>query len=842
MMARLALRSLLTHKLRFLFTVIAVTLGVSFVSGTMVFRDTATRGFDVLYEDLDEVREVLVRPEQPFRDAAAPPRLIPAGVYTTIEREVPAAAELYGQVEGYAAILGPDGEAVGAGAVARLGRAFVERAGSQQRITVGRAPRGPDEVVVEEHTAAEGGIGVGGSARIVAQNGARTMRVVGIFTLGDEWEGELVTYVGFAPETARELVAEPGHYTAIGVGPDRGVSQDQLIAQLVAALPDDYDVITAAQQAEDAQEEIDLFFNLLSAVLLGFAGVSVLFGSFIIFNTFTILTAQRTRELALLRAVGASRRQVTRAVLGEATGIGLLGSVLGLGAGVGVSLLLRLLFGRLTTPLPAQPPVIAPETVIWSVAVGVAVTMLAAYLPARRGARVPPVAALRDDAGLPGRTLTRRLIGGAALLLLGGLGGLAGVAAGGEEGAVLVGAGGLALFLAMVVAGPLLSGPVIRVLGWPIARLAGAVGRLSRENALRDRRRSAATASTLMIGLALVSMATVLADSTSASVARELDQQFAADYTMSPRGLTGFDPGAIADVAAVPQVRTVVAVRHGSLRMAGDEASILVADPVALAGLVSLEVEAGTLALGDDELLVQSSVAARRGWHAGSTVSGQYPDGTTTTLRVAGIVADNQVLSRPYLVSPDSYQPRATGNLVRTAFIDIDDDAFAAGRDGVLAALRAFPDIELKDRQDAKDEARRDVDQVLNLILVLLVLSIVIAAMGIVNTLGLSVIERTREIGLLRAVGMGRSQVRAMIRYESVVIASFGAVLGLALGVGLGAALQRALASAGIGVLSVSPGRLGAYLLSAIVIGAVAALWPARRAARLNVLEAIHQP
>jgi putative ABC transport system permease protein len=838
MMTKLTLRSLAAHRLRLILTVAAVTIGVSFVAGTMIFRDTATRSFDALFAERTQGPEVVVRPRQVFTSEEAPRRSIPLALRTTLE-QVPGAESVYGQIQGFAAILGRDGEVVGAGSVAHLGRDYVDRPGSTQKILYGRVPVTADEVVVETRTATEGQIKVGDQVTIVTQRPPRTMRVVGIFTFGEELT-DIVTYVGFAPDVAQNLLTEAGQYSAIWVRPRPGISQEQLVAQINAVLPPDYEVTTGQQESEEAKAEIEALFALLGRFLLAFAGISVFVGSFVIFNTFTMLVAQRTRELALLRAVGASRRQVTRAVLGEAIGIGLLGSTLGLVVGVGVSFVLRLIFERLGTHLPVRTPVIELRTVLISYVVGTAVTVVAAYFPARRASRIPPVAALRDDVTLPRRSRVLRLVGGSFLVLIGALALSGGLSEGGEDGAGLIGMAGIVLVLALAMLSPFLGRPVVKVIGWPIARLAGATGRLSRENARRDPLRTAATASALMVGLALVSTATVLTNSMNASVDREFDRQFGADFAMEPRGLVGFSADAVTRVAAVPGVRSVAPVQFGTMRVADQEVSIIVADASALTIPVNLKVESGSSTPDANELLVERSLADERGWQVGSSVPGQYPDQTTATLRVAGVFADNRVVNRQYIMNPSSYRAHAPGTLIQKAYVDLDDENLGQARDSVRSVLRAYPYIQLKDRQDAKADARQDVDQLLNVVVVLLVLSIVIAALGIMNTLGLSVIERTREIGLLRAVGMGRGQVRAMIRYESVVIALFGASLGVTLGVAIGWALQRALAADGVEVLSVPLHRLGLYLVSAVAIGVVAAILPARRAARMSVLQAVH--
>lgn len=843
MMVRLALRNLTAHRLRLLFTVVAVVLGVAFVSGTLVFRDTSARSFDSLLDARADAPEVAVQPKSGFTAEDAPPALIPDSVLTTLQQKVTLAQGFFAAVEGYAAVVKSDGTVVGGSEVAHRGRAFVERTGSAStmRVTSGRAPTAATDVVVEEHTAAEGGIKVGDTVTVVTRGAEQKMPVVGIFTLGeDENLGDVVTYVGFAPDVAEKLLTAPGKHSAIWVRPRADVPQQQFVDQITAALPAGYEVITQQEQADQAREQITAAFDLIGRFLLAFAAISVLVGSFIIFNTFVMLVTQRTRELALLRAIGASRGQVTRGILGEAVGVGFVGSTLGILAGVGLAVVLRLLFEQFTnTALPARAPVLQPGTIIASYAVGMLVTVIAAYLPARRASRIPPVAALREDLNPPRRGLVLRSVFGTLLLLAGLLGVVFGVAERGEEGTALVAVGGILLVLAALMLSPVLSRPVIKLLGWPFARL-GAAGRIGTENARRNPRRTAATAAALMVGLALVSLATVVAGSMSASTDRRLDREFGADYSVEPRGLTGFSQAVVDNVAAVPGVRSVVPVQNGTVRVGGEESAVVVAEPDALAVPVNLKINAGTADVGKDELLVQQSTADERKWTVGSTVEIQYPDLATATARVAGIFADNQVINRPYVMSPAGYRAHTDSTMVQRAFVDLDDADLASAGAAVRTALQAYPNVQLRDRQQEKADARADIDQSLNVILVLLVLSIAVAAVGILNTLGLSIIERTREIGLLRAVGMDRGQAKTMIRAESVVIAVFGALLGTALGVGLGWAVQRVLATDGIEVLRVPVGRLSLYLLAAVLIGVFAAAWPATRAARMNILRAIH--
>jgi ABC-type antimicrobial peptide transport system permease subunit len=849
-MAKVTLRNLGAHKLRLGLTALAVILGVSFVSGTLIFKDTMTRTFDGVFAAAYQDVEVIVRAERSFTASEEnPARPIPQSVLAAVREKTPDAKKATGASEGYAAIVGRNGKVIGGQTMTQLGGDWTDDSGARLRIESGGPPRAPGEVVIDSVSAKKGGFKAGDQVTILTQGPSQTMRISGILNLNSLGAlDRYITYTLFTPEVAQRLLVKPGHYSQIYVEAKSGVSTEQLRDQIAAVLPAGYEAVTGEQEVGEGRAEIKQIFDFLTVFLLVFAGIAVFVGSFIIFNTFSMLIAQRTRELALLRAVGASRRQVTRSVLGEAIGVGLAGSTLGLAVGAGLALGLRALFGIFGIDLPATRPVFALPTVLWSYAIGMLVTLVAAYFPARRAAKVPPVAAMRDDIALPARSLRRvsptnlprptslGVIGGSALCVLGAAALARGLAMSGEDGTSLVGFGAASVFLAVALLSPVLSRPVTWLLGWPFARFRGAVGRLSRENARRNPRRTAATASALMIGLALVAMVSVLAQSMKASVDRTFDGGLGADYTLRATGVAGFSPDAITAVAAAPGVGSVTPVRIGAIRIAGARQPVTVADPQGLVTSLKLTIDRGTAALGPNQLLVQRSAAREWGWSVGSTVPGEYPDGTEAQLRVAGIVADNPAMESPYVINPAGYQPHAPGGLVQLAYVDTHG---ADARRALESALTAYPNVELQDRQQAKAEARSEVDQLLRMIIALLVLSIIIAALGIVNTLALSVIERTREIGLLRAVGMSRRQLRQMVRQESILIAAFGAALGLTAGVGFGCALQRAMADQGVRVLSIPYGQLALYALAAAVIGVVAAIWPARRAARMDVLRAI---
>lgn len=838
MMTKLTLRNLVAHRVRLVLTLVSVALGVAFVAAVMVFTDTATRAMDDQFSGIADRDEVMVRPLGSFSSDGAAPRLVPQRVLTDVERKVGEARSVSGAVEGYAAIMGDDGEVVRGDGLAQLGRSYVERAGSEMRLSKGERPQRADEIVVEEGTARDGGVSVGDKITVVTERATQSLRVVGLFTLGDDVTDD-VSFVGFEPDAARDLLAADGSYTALWATPREGVTPEELAKKVEAVLPGGFEALTAAEVADENREEVHSLFGMLNWFLLAFAAIAVLVGSFIILNTFSMLMTQRVRMLALLRAVGARRAQVTRAVLGEAACVGFVGALLGLGAGVGLSYLLRVAFSRMGTPLPLTTPVVETGTVIWSLLVGVLVTVVAAYLPVRRAAKIPPVAALRDAAELPARGNKVRTVLCVLLLLVGGFGVVSGLGDGGEDGATLVALGTVFLFVAAVLFGPALVRPVTKVLGWPVVRFGGTVGRLSRENARRAPRRSAATASALTVGLALITMSTVLAASMNVSADRSIEDQFAADYYLDARGTQGFTPQAVDRIARMPGVEEVAPVRHGVIKLGSEEVDVAVADAAALARATTLDVSDGKASLGRGELLVQRENAEEKKWTVGSRITGEYPDGRRAKFVVKGVYETNQIVGRPFVMNPADYAEHSSGRLVQKAFVTLGDTP--AKRQDLLAALAAHPNVELKDVDDAKADARSDVDRLLNIITVLLVLSIVVAAVGLVNTLGLSVVERTREIGLLRAIGMSDSQVRTMVCLESVVIAVFGALMGVGLGLGAGILLQRAMAGSGVGYLSVPPLPLALYLLGGVATGVLAALWPARRATSMQVLRAIQQ-
>jgi putative ABC transport system permease protein len=832
MMARVTLRNLAAHKLRLLLTAVSVVLGVAMVAGTFIFTDSMSRQFDDLFATFGKDVAVDVRGKKVVdagndeQVSSRPP--VPATVAEGL-RQVDGVRDVVGSVSGYAAVIGENGRTVATQGPPQLGINWV--GGGDYTIASGRAPHGPGEVAIDEATLEKAGYALGERARILVQGPTQTMTVVGAIKAPNMMG---TTLTAFETATAQRLLLKPGYFSDIQMA-GTGASETVLRDRVARTLPDGVEAITGTELRDELKTDIQGFLSFFRTLLLVFGFIAVFVGAFIIFNTFSMLVAQRTRELALLRAIGASRRQVTRAVLGEALGVGLIGSTIGLIAGAGLATALQSLAGGGSEEPGGLTFTMTP--VIWSYTVGIAVTLVAAYFPARRAARIAPVAAMRDDVALPQRSLRIRMmagsvltVGGAVLLVLG----LAGV---GAQPLILLGAGAAMVFLGVAMLAPVISKPVIRLLGAVFPRLFGTPGRLARENALRNPRRTAATASALMIGLALVSAINVVSSSAVASIGRSVDRQFGADYIVMSETQNRFSPEAIKAVGRVPGVEQATALYSGKINFNGKPTDVQSGDIAVLLSGAKLKMVSGSTDLGADGLLVDESTAKSGNWTVGSTVPAQFADGARQPLRVAGIYEKNE-LTGPRVLSQQTYLAHTGTPLAVMGIVQVKTPDTTT-RQALEQALRDYPNLKVQDRSDLKKSFQKQLDQIVVFFTILLAMSIIIAAVGVINTLALSVIERTREIGLLRAVGTSRRQLRRMIRLESVVIAVFGALLGITIGVSFGAAIQNGLEDNGLTVLDIPVGTLSLYVLLGGLIGMLAALWPAWRAGRMDVLKAI---
>ena len=585
-----------------------------------------------------------------------------------------------------------------------------------------------------------------------------------------------------------------------------------------------------SEAASDLLEAI----SFITTFLLIFAGISLVVGAFLIINTFSILVAQRSRELALLRALGASKRQVMWSVQLEAFVLGVLGATIGLGLGVLLAMGIRALFANFGLDLSGQPLIFAPRTFIASYAVGIVVTMAAAWLPARRTGRIAPVQAMRDDIALPESSLRRRLWWGLALTVVGLVVLALGLFSDLPHGGWQVGGGVLAILLGVAAMSPVLSRPFLTLMRATYARAFGSVGNLAGQNSLRNPRRTAATASALMIGLALACTMAIVGDSAKASVDKSVSENFVGDFVVSNVIGTGFSPAIGDQMAQVDGVDQVVRERFASAERGRGNQFVAAVDPA--------DVDSLKLDVSDGQALSEGSVLLQRTWAddedlgVGDDLDLDLPAGKRTFV-VAGIFEDNPVVAAPVLTTLDDFAAAGFPDSDNVLILFTDDSPGIQGRlDAVVADL---PVVTVKDQTAFAQEQREPIDQFVLIIFALLGLALLIAVLGIVNTLALSVIERTREVGLLRAIGLSRSQLRLMITLESVVIAVLGAVLGVVLGLGFGVALMYAVRDQGLEVISVPVGQLAVFLVLSVVIGVLAAVFPARRAARLDVLRAI---
>jgi putative ABC transport system permease protein len=843
-MWRVVRKGLLARKLRLVLTAVSISLGVAFVTGTFVLGDTMTATFDQLYEGLTKGTDVTVRAESAFTDTTTLGITKPmdSGVLDRV-LDVDGVDAAAGSVQGYALILDKQGRPVQPGGAPTLGASYTEDRDLAGGFTLrsGTAPTGPDDVVLDAATAKKAGYAPGDQVTVVFAEGPRNFTVSGVAGFGDADNLAGATLATFELRTAQQVLGKVGEYDTVAVRAEDGVSGELLRDRIAAALPEGLEAVTSADLVAESSEAIADALSFFTTALLGFAGISLLVGALIIWNTFSILVAQRTRELALLRAVGASRRQVRLSVVAEALVVGLVAAALGLGLGLGVAAGLRAVLGVAGIEVPTTTLQVEPRTIAAALLVGVGVTVLAALLPARQATKVAPVAALRAvDA--PAKSVGRARIGiGAALTVL-GAGGLAWSMA--EEGQLTLAGLGMLLALAgVLVLAPVIGTAVTRLVGGLLVRLGGTTARLAKQNALRNPRRTASTATALMIGLALVSTVTVVAASMKASVAEVIAGSSKADFILKAagQGAAGLPPALAAELRGVDGVETVAEMRFGAAQIGGSSTFVAAVEPSTVDDAADLRVSSGAVAdLDDESVLVSDSTAAAHGWSIGDRVEIVYAQTGARSFEVAGTFGNTALLGSDYVTTLDTHDANVGSSLDIAVLVVADAGAdLDHVRAGIDRVADGYPMAQVDDAESFTESQGQTVDQLLAIVTMLLALAVIIALLGIVNTLALSVFERTRELGLLRAVGMTRRQVRAVVRWESVIVAVLGALLGAVLGVVFGVALTRGLAGEGLSVLEVPGGRLVLYVGAAALAGVLAAIAPARRAAKVDVLRAV---
>ncbi|MFD6327156.1 ABC transporter permease [Streptomyces sp. NPDC058442] len=839
-MFRTALRNVLAHKARLLMTVLAVMLGVAFVSGTLVFTNSisdalqkqSAKGFDHI--------DVAVTAEwrEPEGDKAGEyHELTPAMVDDSAG--VPGAARAIGVVQGFTALAGKDGKLVGDGFQSQGGNYWGDD-DPRYPLTDGRAPKGADEILIDSETAKRTGYQVGDTVRMSVDGPVLEPVVTGVFTTDDGNVAAGGSLTLFDTATAQRMFGKAGTFDEIAVKAKDGVSEATLRSQLEKALPAGTVSTRTGGELADAQAEmIASSMSGLKQGLLVFAGIALFVGTFIIANTFTMLVAQRTRELALMRAVGASRRQVTRSVLIEAFLVGAVAAVVGLLTGVGIGAGLRSLVGSLGATMPDGPLVVTPGTVGTAFAVGVLITMLAAWLPGRRAAKIPPVAAMSSvHAQATTRSLVLRntlgaLFAGAGIAVV-----LAATAMDASDGQAPMGLGAVLLIIGVFVLTPLLSRPLIAAAA-PVLRLFGVSGKLARQNSVRNPRRTAATASALMIGLTLITGMTVVAGSLQKSIDKMASSSIRADYVVSMANGHGLAPDVGRMLREADGVTAISPMRNAAARIDGETAFLTGVDGAAIGELTEFPVREGAFEVGGTRIVVDHETAERRGWKAGSGLTVAYEDGKKQKLTVAGVYEGNEMF-RGIMLDTATLAPHQSDPDDMLVLVKTSDGASDAAKDSLAKALGANPAIKVQDKQDLSNELAQMFTLILNMVYGLLAMAVLVAVIGVINTLAMSVFERSQEIGMLRAIGLDRRGVKRMVRLESLVISLFGGVLGIGLGVFFGWAAGQLLGAKMPTYELVLPWeRLTLFLLLAGVVGVLAALWPARRAARLNMLQAI---
>ncbi len=828
-------------------TALSIVLGVGFVAGTFVLTDTMNKAFSDLFAQASSGSDVIVRAESAFAPSQAGPgggggderNPVPESVLSTVQA-IPGVKAAVGSVVGYAQMIDPaTGDAIGGLGPPTLGVNWSETS-TALTLRDGAEPSGPDEVAVDAATAETYHLSPGEAIHILFEGPPREFTISGIAGFGDADNLAGATLAAFDTPTAQEVLGKERQYDQIDVVAQDGVAVAELRSGIQSALPKGVEAVKASDVADEQAKQLQDALGFFRTALLVFAFIALFVGAFIIFNTFSIIVAQRTREMALLRAIGASRRQVLTSVVVEAFLTGLVASALGFLAGIGIAVGLQGLLAAFGIDLPSTATQLQVRTVVVSFIVGTGVTVVSSILPARRAARVAPVQALRESADSASGSLRRRLIvgfiltGAAVAALLYGLFGNQ------SNAGALIGVGAAATFVGIAILLPLAGRPLAGAIGVPVRRM-GIQGKLGRENAMRNPRRTASTASALMIGLGLVAMVTVLSSSLKASIDVAIEEALKADLVLTTSSATPFSPDVADRVRGVDGVSAVSEFRQGGFRVDGSTSFITAIDPETVEQVATLGLSPEAIqGLEDGKIVVFEDVTKDEGWKIGDTVQSEFATVGKAPLEIGGTFSENSLVGGNYVVSLDTYEQYFQQQLDAFVMVKLEPGAdVAAVTASIAAATKEFGNVEVQDQTAFRDQQAGFIDQLLGLITALLAMAILIALFGIANTLGLSIFERTRELGLLRAVGMSRKQVKRMIRWESVIIAIMGALLGVVIGVFFGWALQQALANQGVTELVIPGGQLVVYVVFAALAGVLAAVWPARRAAKLDVLESI---
>ncbi|MBL8777397.1 MAG: ABC transporter permease [Acidimicrobiales bacterium] len=846
-MLRLSLRTLLAHKGRFAMTTFAVVVGVGFVVGSFVVTDTLRRSVDELFETITTV-DITVRAATELDSGGGGGPASRGRIDRALADEVEAVdgvAAADGSVVGYAQLVAPDGEPVTTTGAPLFGFNWPDDPRlSAAVIEDGRPPERAGEVAIDRGTADDYDFSVGDRTTMIVTDGQVDVEVVGVFRWGDTNSLLGARLTGMEPAWADEVLAAGGQVDTVDVLTDDGEDPAAVAARITAVLPDGVEAVPSEQVIDEGQDQVSGFLSIFQNVLLAFAGIAVFVSAFYINNTFAIVLGQRVRELSLLRALGASGSQVVRSVVLEAAAVGVLASVLGVGVGLLIAGVLQGILAAGGFELPERAMVLGGRTLIAAAVVGVPITILSALPAARRAAHVPPIAGLAGTGTAGTRSKRSRVVLGTSLVTAGVAILAVGLFVLDDTGATFacLGVGTIAVFLGVATLSPLIATPASGVLGWPLAHGRGPTGRLARANAMRSPERTARTAAALMIGLALVTTALVVGESMKRSFADAVSGAVTADYVISGGdSFTGFSPELATELRALPEIGAATGIRFDRFAFDGNEADLTAVDADAAAAVVDVDLVDGSFDdLDAGSIMIHEDPADERSLEVGDTVEVTYASGGPQEVEVAGIYRD-ATFAGNYVVDLDVFAEHyPANNLDLFVFARVADGVDAAeARPAIEAALEDYPQVTLESREEFNESQQEQVDQILLAVNGLLGLALLIALLGIANTLALSVVERTREIGLLRAVGQSRRQARLMVLAEALIVSLFGTVLGVAIGLVLGLGAVSAMPPSIINTTAVPTASIVVVVVLAAVFGLVAGLLPARRASRLDVLDAI---
>ena len=849
-MASVALRNLAARKLRTFLTSLAIVLGVMMVAGTYILTDTIDRSFEDIFTESNEGVDAVVSSVEAVQtddNSAAP---FPESVLSQVERTAGVAEADGGIADPGVFIIGADGEPRGGNGAPSFGFSATDSERFDPLTYVeGGPPAVDDEVVIDKASAEDEGFEVGDTVELAGKERSASYELVGIATLGDIDSFGGATMALLTLDEAQRITGKEGQLDQISVAAEEGTSPAQLKAALADTLPPRVQVETGDENVQSQRDDIGEFVGFLETALLIFAGVALFVAAFLIFNTFSITVAQRTREFAMLRTLGANRRQIVTTVVVEAFAIGLFASVLGLLAGIGYAPLINSLFEAVGIDLPNSGTIIATRTVIVALVLGTGIAVLSALVPALRATRIPPVTGLREGAVLETpRERGRRNAAGVALTGLGLAGMLLGLFGVLEPGGAWLGAGAAGMFVGVALLSPRLVTPMASLVGRPLERLRGVPGRIARENAIRNPSRTAVTAAALMIGLALVSFVAVFAAGIRGSINDAIDKTIAGDLVIAHvDGFSDIPVGIAAAAGDLEGVETASPLTFTQSEVEGTDGGagyLTLVDPASAADVLTLDWREGSqetlTGLGPEDAVVDEAWGEEHGFGVGDQFTARTVSGEEITYTVQGTFKDTTDFIGNYAASNVNAPAYGEAQNATNVLVNVADEGDPAAVRAELDALvdEAYPTVETQNQEELKDSIAEELNTLLGVVYALLFLAVIVSLFGIVNTLALSIHERTRELGLLRAVGTSRRQVRRIVRYEAVITALIGAVLGLVLGVIFAIVVSRPLADEGF-TLAIPVVTLVALLVLAVIAGIVAAIGPARRASRLDVLEAL---